>query len=341
MKKRISVFISSAMRELEYEREVAQQVLEQMNVSPLLFELLPAMNQSPSSAYLDEVRDCDIFVLLLWKSLRSAVAEEYAEAVKTNKPVLVFLKSLLENEERERDLKEFLHEMLGTSSSKQSFVRTTIFKSYRRLSELRDAIRESVTSELVKFYREPTYTLSREELYELGASIIKQAERRLYILQQTPALFLGARDYLSDDENKRPYEKLFVDSLSEWIRANHHDAGKEFLHLFSISALKKELLEERLLDQSNYLEEVRARIARFAEIEHQSHQRFRFRTISLPFSGPMIVGDNRYGIWILGGDTAVSISQQDEKFCDILVRILKIHSQEHVGVPEVLKRLGL
>jgi Domain of unknown function (DUF4062) len=341
VRKSINVFISSAIHELEYEREIAQQTLERMNVSPILFELFPALSQSPTSAYLDEVRGCDIFIILLWKSFRPAVEQEYAEAINTNKPVLVFVKSLIENEERDDRLKAFLQNIIGADASSPSAVRRTVFKNYRRLSELAEAIRESVTNELVKFYREPFYTLSREEMYELGTSIIQNTQKRLYILQQTPSLFLGARDYLASEEDKRPYEKVYLDALINWLRSNCKSGDKEFLLLFSVEAIRKEIDKEGLLAHPEYIGGLKERIASVAEIEAQSHRRFRFSMISLPFSGPMIVGDNRYGIWILGGDEAVSISQEDNKFCDILARILRVHSHEQINITELLGKLGI
>ena len=64
----IKVFISSAIAELENDREIAFETLRDMNVSPVLFELFPAISQSPLEGCLDEVRSSDIFVMLLWKS---------------------------------------------------------------------------------------------------------------------------------------------------------------------------------------------------------------------------------------------------------------------------------
>ena len=81
----IRVFVSSAMRELEYEREAAEDALKKLRFDPWLFEFLPAMNASPSTPYLDAVRDCDVFVLILGQSLRPAVRREYEEAVRTLK----------------------------------------------------------------------------------------------------------------------------------------------------------------------------------------------------------------------------------------------------------------
>ncbi len=58
-------------------------------------------------------------------------------------------------------------------------------------------------------------------------------------------------------------------------------------------------------------------------------------------SGPLIVGDNRYAMWLLGTEDAVSISQENEKICDILVRMLKIHSQKRTTVDDIFSALGL
>lgn len=46
-------------------------------------------------------------------------------------------------------------------------------------------------------------------------------------------------------------------------------------------------------------------------------------------------------MWLLGDEDAVSISQENEKICDILVRMLKIHSQKRTAFEDVLKALGL
>ncbi len=90
----INVFVSSDMTELEYDREIAQEALKDINVNSILFEVLPAMSESPRGIYCEEVGSCDIFLLLLWKSFRSAVQEEYGEAVRRNKPILILVKSL-------------------------------------------------------------------------------------------------------------------------------------------------------------------------------------------------------------------------------------------------------
>ncbi len=253
----IKGFISSASEELEYDREVACESLREMNVSPVLFEVFPAMSQSPLESCLDEVRNSDIFVMLLWKSLRPAVHEEYTEAVRRGKPILVLVKSLNENEERDAGLKEFL---AGLSAGSQThLVRRVTWKHYRRLADLRGAVRDSIATEIAKFYKEPIHTLTREEMYELGTSIVRHAQKRLYLFQRTPSLVLGARDYLAQDATKYAHEREFADALHAWMTDNYRAVDREFLCLFSPEATKREMRLTGLQQHAPYVSAVRKR----------------------------------------------------------------------------------
>lgn len=337
--RQINVFISSSMTELEYDRQIAEQALKDMNANPVLFEVFPAMSYSPNESYREEVRYCDIFLLLLWKSLSEPVLEEYYTAVKHSKPVLIFVKSLIRDEKREDDLKNFLKELESPlGPAKHSKLRLT-YKTYRKVDELRVAVRDSVAAEIAKFYREPVYTMAQNEMYELGTSIIpsiiQYAQRRLYVFQRTPSLILGARPYTADDSKKYAYEREFADVLQKWISANYELADKEFVYLFSAKATEKEIrgepLEERVKDN----------VRRLKEIEVESDRRFRIEMLDVPMSGPLIVGDNRYAIWVLGEDQAVSISQENKGISDILVMILNSYSQKRLSNEEMLSVLGL
>lgn len=331
--RQINVFISSSMTELEYDREIAEEVLTDMIFNPILFELFPAMNMSPSESYTEGVRDCDVFLLLLWKSLSSGVQEEYNEAVKRSKPILMLVKSLAGNEKRTPKLTTFLKKFDPNSRGRPP--RRVTYHKYRSVAELKTAVRESVAAEIAKFYREPVYTMARNEMYELGTSIIQYAQRRLYVFQRTPSLILGARPYIADDSKKYAYEREFADVLKKWIGANYELADKEFVYLFSAKATKKEIrgepLKERVKDNVRWLK----------KIEVESGHRFRIETLDVPMSGPLIVGDNRYAIWVLGEDQAVSISQENKGISDILVVILNSYSQKHLSNEEMLSVLGL
>lgn len=338
--KNINIFISSAMTELEYDREIAQRALLNMNANPVLFEVLPAMNQSAADSYLEEVRNCNIFIMLVWKSLRPAVRREYEEAVKWNKPILVFVKTLTENEKCDDELRQFLNS-LATESPERCVWQTT-YKYYRGVRELEDVIKESVSGEIAKFYREPIHTLSREEMYELATSIIKSTHKRLYVFQRTPSIILGARDYLAQNQTKYAYETEFIATLQEWVKNNHEVPDREFLYLFSPDATKKELEADggKLLKHTGYIKEVKRRIGEIIDLRDKTGYRFKVGLVDV-VSGPLVIGDNRFALWVLGGDDAVLISQENEKICSIVVRILRAHSQKSVTVKEILSEIGI
>lgn len=327
MKKGITVFVSSAMRELENEREVIQDVFGEMNVNASLFELLPAMSQAPFEAYIDEVRECDIFILLLWKSLRPAVYDEYEEAIRTNKPILIIIKSLIDNEERSTEAREFIKGLSDGFDGESSSAKKAIFKNYRTLAEFRSVVRDSIKTELAKYYGEPRYTQSREEMYELGIELITKTQKRLYICQQTPSLILGARDYHAEMENKILYEQQFLECLVLWINNNKENRNTELCYFFSQSNLHKELEDYKLLSDHKLKDEIKEKIDWLCSLEKSTGRRFRFSMTQQPFSGPLMISDNHYGIWILGSEEAISISKEDEKFCNMVSRVLRMRSQ--------------
>ena len=215
---KIKVFISSVMNELEYEREVACMTIKDLNLEPSMFEIFPSLSKKPNQAYIDEVRGCDIFVIILWKRLSEPVTEEYKEAVRINKPILMFVKTLKGTEKRERNLDEFIREIENSSEGKTWYeVYPSVYDTYRSLKDFEDALKNAVINEIGKFYQAPKATSTREEMYELGPDIIRFAQKRLYVTQETPSLFFGAREYNAPDNEKIHYEKELYDALREWI----------------------------------------------------------------------------------------------------------------------------
>ncbi len=329
--KRIQIFISSSERELEHEREIASEVISSMNLHPILFELYPALSSSPNDAFLEEVQSSDIFVLLLWKSLSDAVKLEYYKAIEKHKPILIFVKNLEFDEKRSDELLEFM-EQFSQENVKQS-IKISSWRSFRTLKSLKESLKDSVSYEISKFYKEPMHTLSREEMYDLGTHIMRHAQKRLFIFQRTPTLFLGLKNrYKSNSystESYSIYEKRFQDTLTEWIEKKHGCEDIEFVYIFD-SELTRQEIKEFFSDNKgqNNIEEIKKRIEKYKKLEEETNYRFTFTSLDTPISGPLIIGDNRYAIWILGSDDAISFSQEDEKISSILVRMIKTHCQK-------------
>lgn len=98
------IFVSSAQKELKVERSAVKEIITE-NVllkeyfRVFLFEDSPAKGKSAKTAYLDEVRKSDIYLAILGneygavgRSNLSATEQEFREAQKTNREVLIYIK---------------------------------------------------------------------------------------------------------------------------------------------------------------------------------------------------------------------------------------------------------
>ncbi len=88
-----SVFISSVVRGFEKVREQAAEGVERLGMHPVRSERLAASSDSPRRALLDQVAAADIYLLLIGERYGdeepSPTEEEYEEAVRLHKPILV------------------------------------------------------------------------------------------------------------------------------------------------------------------------------------------------------------------------------------------------------------
>lgn len=332
-----NIFISSDQTELAAEREILWETFNEMNVNPVLFELFPAVNDSPNIAALREVEACDIFVIVLWRTLSQAVQEEYYEAVELGKPILLFLKSLHDDEQRDDNLAELIGNL--RDSIQTGLHRRTVYKPFRKLLELRSYAKEAVINEIAKYFQKPKHTISREEMYDSGNRVMKQTQKRLYVYQNTPSLFLGARPYLADNNNKIYYEKRFLDNLVTWIERSHESSNTEMLYMFSLHATVDEIWDKKLMEISEYMSRFKELLKEYQQIETKTGLRYRFAMVDFPICGPLIVGDNMYGIWLLGEQDAVSFSQENKNLCDFLARMLKAHCQKTHPFEEIFRLL--
>jgi hypothetical protein len=77
------------------------------------------------------------------------------------------------------------------------------------------------------------------------------------------------------------------------------------------------------------------KIRKYKGIEQDSGYRFRFSNID-HISGPLVVGDNRYELWFIGGEEKICISQENEKICGIIGRMIKIHTSGKKDADEII-----
>jgi Domain of unknown function (DUF4062) len=139
-----SVFISSTMTDLVEARQTVRDVVSQLRARPIMFETLGARSDDSRQSYLGEVRRSSIYLGLLSRrygirspSGYSATQEEYEEARRERKEILLFLDSSVPDTEREGHLNQWIRELHQVHS----------IGGYSGLHELAEQVRTSLTHE--------------------------------------------------------------------------------------------------------------------------------------------------------------------------------------------------
>lgn len=108
-----SVFVSSVICGLEQVRERAAEGVERVGMYPIRSERLSASSDSPKRALLDQVSKADIYLLLIGERYGdiqpSPTEQEYEEAVRLRKPILI----LVQEGQRDPNQEEFLARVRG------------------------------------------------------------------------------------------------------------------------------------------------------------------------------------------------------------------------------------
>ncbi|MDR2511713.1 MAG: hypothetical protein LBC89_04550, partial [Bacteroidales bacterium] len=258
---------------------------------------------------------------------------------------LVFFKNCTGVEEKAANLKEFIQK-INTSSDNAGTIITS-YKNFRRLCEFKEELKNALAFEISRFYQEPTCTQSREEMYNLGSDIINYAQKRLIVYQNTPTLILGTKNRIKqkpqqyeDNGSFEIYEKNFQNILEKWIEKYKNIQDAEFIYLFNAKASKEELNACVPSEQKEKkLQEIQNNLRKYKQIEEETKYRFKITPLDKPVSGPFVIGDNRYGIWIMGRDDAFFFSQENEKFSSALTREVKASCQTVKTCDEIMNSL--
>ncbi|MCI2425130.1 DUF4062 domain-containing protein [Candidatus Acetothermia bacterium] len=337
---KLKVFVSSSQtkRELEYDREIAKIAILELQLEPVMFEGLSARSKDRRAVYIDEVKNCDIFVLILWKTLRPAVKKEFDEAISNNRPILIFVKTLHCGEERDADLRKFLHGIQGTDRADwgESVPYIPFYVHYDTLRDLKKRMKEGIIAEISRMLaREPISTYTRQELYELGTRITRQARRQLFLFEQTPCLVFGPREYGQPINEALFYEKEYYLALQEWIELVDQDTTRQFLYFFNAQATKEEVQKHPNPSQ------VKETLVTLKEKEKQTGERFRLIPSPPNYSGPIALGDNWFAFWLVGEADAVTISFVNEKVSDAVSRNFHQMGSRRISLEKLLKDLKL
>ncbi|MXY80357.1 MAG: DUF4062 domain-containing protein [Chloroflexi bacterium] len=159
---KLQVFISSVMaaEDLSAERNAAREAIESITLTvPWAFESSPAEPSPASDVYLREVRASDILVLLVSNTQTAAVQAELDAAQASGTPILAFVRSFDASEETS-ERRELLR-----------WLRTKVkYRIFATLEELKDSVVGSISSEIVRGYRNYRERLKEQDLRTLFAT---------------------------------------------------------------------------------------------------------------------------------------------------------------------------
>jgi hypothetical protein len=153
-------------------------------------------------------------------------------------------------------------------------------------------------------------------------------------------LFLGSENKIKTDFNSAKgahlYELNFQQTLEKWIEDHYKLKDTEFSYSFNPELTRQEITRNVPPDQrEKKFNDIEKRIIKYKKIEESTNYRFRFTSLDTAVSGPLIIGDNRYAIWILGKEDSVSFSQENAKISSILARVILSHTQIVKSVEEL------
>lgn len=148
----LSLFISSRMGELADERRLLQNSLMEFHWHGWLWETdAGARDASIRTTYLAEVAACDIYIGLFWRGYGAYTIEEFQEAVRRNKPILLYVKQT-DAAERDPELTRFLDSQQQADSPNSR----TVFW-FQTASQLVTQVKHDVLTFLLTALRQDHY----------------------------------------------------------------------------------------------------------------------------------------------------------------------------------------
>jgi hypothetical protein len=282
---KIRVFISSSLSELECEREIAQKTITQLDFEPVMFETFPSMDQPLDVAYLNEIKNSHIFIIILWKDLTEAVEKEYKAAVSYGMPILVFVKSPTHREARTPRLQNLIDVAVKENGNAQT---VPFRKNFRSLAQLENGIKEALIKLISDRFTQPVKTTTNlETICEITQTMIINARRRILQTSKSPMLLLGVKPYHS--EHKNLVSNSIHQSMVAWIESLRKDENKRMILLFSSEDTYREMKKNKLEKT------VEANLTKYKNIEEETNGRFQLCSIK-EFPGRILVCDDNFGI---------------------------------------------
>ncbi len=241
------------------------------------------------------------------------------------------------NEKREEKLTYFLDELRKNAQDSIQGGRILAYNDFRSLADLEKAIEDAISKEIRRQLRHTVDTAgTRQEMYLLGARIASSSRERLYVVQKSGILILGARDYNAPSSQRIWYEVEYLNALDNWINSCIGDPTRRCVYLYEVDGTRKEI------ENYNLKKIAASNLIRYKELERESACRFQIASMTVKHPpGPMTVGDDWYAFWVMGAHDAVTISFSHQLVCNEVVKVLNPLINRGATLENQLHELGL
>lgn len=192
------VFVSSKQGELDPERKALHDALQSTEWDNFTFEWSGAFADSARNVYLKQVAEADVYLGIFFEVYSQATVDEYHEARRLGKLILIYLKDCAE---REPALTKFITEELYPAHKCQSFKTTEELISH--LPDIRRALEAEVQKHQRQAYLDAL--VAQTELLEL-AGIVDTGEQERPKLQEI-FVALSAAEEVEERDERQPKDK--------------------------------------------------------------------------------------------------------------------------------------
>ena len=143
----------------------------------------------------------------------------------------------------------------------------------------------------------------KNTIYLDAIEIIKNSENKLFIIERSSSLLLGAR--------KNPIEKSYLTSLSKYIHELQNGSGKMLFYLYNCVETKGEMFKRNIS-----FNKVTDNFYNLQKIQEKCDGSFIIKSFKEP-GNPLVIGDREFSLWLsnpLGNILCINI--ENKKYTD-------------------------
>ncbi|MEW6557496.1 MAG: hypothetical protein AB1349_09095, partial [Elusimicrobiota bacterium] len=158
----------------------------------------------------------------------------------------------------------------------------------------------------------------KENIYQDAIEIIKKSNSRLFIIERSASLLLGAR--------KNSIEKKYLNLIEEYLYKLHDKSDKKFIYLYNYVTTKKEMFDRKIP-----FEKITANFAILKNIKERCTERFIIKSFK-EYGNPLIIGDREFSMWLTNpAGNFLCLSIENKRYTNFIFESYKNYAMHLVN----------